>query len=195
LNCSQQRAVLALPPEEKLKHGDKRMIGKLFYGTQTGTTEDVARRIGENLPELIVECRNIYGVKKEEFVGADLLILGGSTWGDGELTDDWQDSLLILDTLDLTGKTVALFGLGDQVGYCYNFVSAMKLLYDKVRERGARIIACDISADEFDFEHSESLIEGKFIGLVLDEVNQPHKTDERIRKWTRKVREFVGAIA
>ncbi|HMX44891.1 MAG: flavodoxin [Candidatus Obscuribacter sp.] len=171
------------------------MIGKLFYGTQTGTTEDVARRIGENLPELIVECRNIYGVKKEEFVDADLLILGGSTWGDGELTDDWQNSLPILDTLDLTGKSAALFGLGDQVGYCYNFVSAMKLLYDKVRERGARIIASDISADGFEFEHSESLIEGKFTGLVLDEVNQPHKTDERIRKWTRKVREFVGAIA
>lgn len=171
------------------------MIGKLFYGTQTGTTEHVARRIRESLPELIVECRNIYGVKKEELASAELLILGGSTWGDGELTDDWQDLLPILDTLDLTGKTVSLFGLGDQVGYCYNFVSAMKLLYDKVSERGASIIACDISTDDFDFEHSQSFLNGKFIGLVLDEVNQPQKTDERIRQWAAKVRDCVGAIA
>lgn len=85
---------------KRLKHGETRMIGKLFYGTQTGTTEDVARRIRENLPELIVECRNIYGVKKEEIAGAELLILGGSTWGDGELTDDWQVSWPILNTLD-----------------------------------------------------------------------------------------------
>ena len=170
-------------------------MGRLFYGTMTGNTVSVAESIRNALGDLVESVCCIDKVGPEDLLACDFLILGGSTWGDGELTDDWQNSLPILDTLDLTGKSAALFGLGDQVGYCYNFVSAMKLLYDKVRERGARIIASDISADGFEFEHSESLIEGKFIGLVLDEVNQPHKTDERIRQWSRKVRECVGAIA
>ncbi|MBX9721714.1 MAG: flavodoxin domain-containing protein, partial [Candidatus Obscuribacterales bacterium] len=64
------------------------MKGKLFFGTQTGTTEAVAEQIQKELADLVGECRNIYGVKKEELEDADFLVLGGSTWGDGELTDD-----------------------------------------------------------------------------------------------------------
>lgn len=170
-------------------------MGKLFYGTQTGTSEGVAIGIKEALPDLITEIRGIWTVKNEEIEECDFMILGGSTWGDGELTDDWADYLPNLDSIDFTGKKVALFALGDQHGYSYNFVSAMKILYDKVIERGGQVVAADVSTEDFQFDHSESIVEGKFVGLVVDEVNEPHLTEDRIAAWAKQVRHAVsGAL-
>jgi flavodoxin I len=145
------------------------MDGKLFYGTQTGTTQAVADEIYKALSDVLQDCKCIYGSKIDDLQSADFLVLGGSTWGDGELSDDWADFLPQLDRIDLSGKKVALFAVGDQIGYSYNFVSAMKILYDKVLERGAEVIATDVSTEGFEYDHSESVIDGKFIGLVLDE--------------------------
>lgn len=170
-------------------------MGKLFYGTQTGTTEGVAASIQAALPDLISDVKNIYGVKPEDIQACDFLIFGGSTWGDGELTDDFADYLPKFDSIDLTGKKVALFALGDQYGYSYNFVSAMKIVYDKVIERGGEIVAADVSTEGFEYDHSEAVIDGYFCGLVVDEVNQPDLTDARIASWAEKVRLAVrGAL-
>lgn len=168
------------------------MTGKLFYGSQTGTTTEVANQIQEQLSDLISEAKNIYGTKAEEIDACHFLVLGGSTWGDGELTDDWQDALPLLDQVDFTDKVVALFQLGDQFGYTYNFVSAMKIIYDKVKERGGKIIADQVSTDGFDFEHSEAVVDGKFVGLVLDQVNEPDLTASRIASWAQSVRQALA---
>lgn len=170
-------------------------MGKLFYGTQTGTTEGVAIEIKNQMSDLLDVCKNIYGVQPSELESADFLVLGGSTWGDGELTDDWVDFLPQLDRISLAGKKVALFGLGDQYSYSYNFVSSMKILYDKVIERGAEVIATDNSIQGFEFDHSEAVVDGKFVGLVVDEVNESDKTNERIKKWVAQVRTALGAVA
>lgn len=170
-------------------------MGKLFYGTQTGTSEGVAASIQAAMPELISDVRNIYGVKVEDIQACDFLVLGGSTWGDGELTDDWADYLPKLDSIDFTGKKVALFALGDQHGYSYNFVSAMKILYDKVIERGGTIVGAGVSKEGFEFEHSEALVDDAFVGLVVDEVNEPDLTENRIAQWAEQVRLAVnGAL-
>lgn len=162
-------------------------MGKLIYGTQTGTTDEIAERIQKALPELILEIKPIFRASEADF-DENFLILGGSTWGDGELTDDWADFYPQLDSIDFNGKTVALFGLGDQYGYGYNFVSAMKLLYDKVLERGGAIVGNTVPQEGFEFDHSESIVEDQFIGLVLDEVNQPELSDDRIEIWAEMVR-------
>jgi flavodoxin I len=163
-------------------------VGKLFYGTQTGVSEGVAMSIQAAMPDLISEVRNIYGVKPEELEACDFLVLGGSTWGDGELTDDWADYLPKLDSINFTGKKVALFALGDQHGYSYNFVSAMKILYDKVIERGGEIIAAEVSRAGFEYDHSEAVVNDYFVGLVVDEVNEPDLTEKRIESWAKQVR-------
>lgn len=169
-------------------------MGKLFYGTQTGTTEGIAMDIQAKFADIVSECTNIYKAKAADLQSADFLILGGSTWGDGELTDDWADFLPQLDNVDFTGKKVALFCLGDQVGYTYNFVSSMKILYDKVLERGGEIIGAQVPRDGFDFEHSEALVDGYFVGLVLDEVNEPEATPARIAAWEAQVRAGLGLV-
>lgn len=167
-------------------------MGLLFYGTQTGTAALVADAIHAQMPDLVQECKNIYGAKTADLEAADFLVLGGSTWGDGELTDDWNDFLPQLDWINFAGKKVALFGLGDQIGYSYNFVSAMKILYDKLVSRGAEIIATQIPTEGFDFEHSEAILNGKFIGLVVDEVNEPELSKERIKQWEGQIRAALG---
>lgn len=171
------------------------MSGKLFYGSQTGTTTEVANQIQAALADVCSESKNIYGTKADELNACDFLILGGSTWGDGELTDDWADALHILDEIDFSTKTVALFQLGDQVGYTYNFVSAMKIIYDKVIEKGGKIIGNNVSKEGFDFEHSEALVDDKFVGLVIDEVNEPEKTASRIETWAAEVRAALSVAA
>ena len=158
-------------------------MGKLFYGTMTGNTSVVAETIQTFLPELIQEVKCVDKAKADEIAACDFLVFGGSTWGDGELTDDWADFLPQLDRIDLSGKKVALFALGDQVGYTYNFVSAMREIYNKVVERGGEVVANCIPTEGFDFSHSESVVDGKFVGLVIDEVNEPNLTNDRIQAW------------
>lgn len=170
-------------------------MGKLFYGTQTGYTAVVADKIHAALPELIEEVKCIQSASPAELVACDFLVLGGSTWGDGELTDDWMDFFPQLDRIDFTGKTVAFFALGDQESYSYNFVSAMRTLYDKVKARGARIIVDRIPTTGFSYDHSESVVDGCFLGLVLDEMNEPDLTDSRIEKWATEIRQQVPAPA
>ena len=163
-------------------------MGMVFYGTQTGNTVGVAEKIQDALADLIGEIKCIQDVKAADFDSCDFFVLGGSTWGDGELTDDWQDFFPQLDRIDFTGKRVALFGLGDQVSYSYNFVSSMKLLYDKLQERGAQVIVSEVSTDGFTYDHSEAVVGGHFLGLVIDEMNEPELTDERIAGWASAVR-------
>ncbi len=170
-------------------------MGKLFFGTQTGTTEGVADLIKKYLPNLVSEIKSIQFAKKEELEACDFLVLGGSTWGDGELTDDWLDFFPQLDLISFAGKKVALFALGDQTGYSYNFVSAMKILYDKLKERGAELVACRVSKEGFDFDHSASVVDGHFVGLVVDEVNEPELTNERVKSWAQEVLNAMGSIA
>jgi flavodoxin I len=171
-------------------------MGKLFYGTMTGNTTGVAEAIQAALPDLVDEIKCIDRAKADDLRACDFLILGGSTWGDGELTDDWADFLPQLDQIDFSGKTVALFALGDQVGYGYNFVSAMKILYDKVLSRGAHVIACHMPTSGFEFEFSASVVNDSFVGLVVDEQNEPDLTADRIAAWAAVVRqEAAVAVA
>lgn len=170
-------------------------MGKLFYGTQTGNTTGVAEQIQAALGDLLSDVVGIYTAKVDDFADCDFLVLGGSTWGDGELTDDWVDFWPQMDKINLNGVKVALFALGDQYGYGHNFVSSMRIMYDKVKSKGATVIADQISAAGFDYSHSEALVDGHFVGLVIDEMNEPEKTRERIQVWADQVKSALGLVA
>lgn len=167
-------------------------MGKLFYGSQTGTTTGVARKIRKHLNGLISEVKSIQYAQPHELAACDFLVLGGATYGDGELTDDWKRFWPLMDSISFAGKRVALFALGDQFGYSYTFASGMKQLYDKVSDSGGQVIADCIPTADFEFTQSESLVDGYFIGLVIDEVNQPELTEKRIRAWASIVRQQLA---
>lgn len=157
----------------------------IFYGTTTGVTEDISNRVAERLEDAeVFDVAN--GIDNiEEF---DSLILGTSTWGLGDLQDDWETVIDELKEKNLNGKKVALIGTGDQLAFDDDFVDAVILLKNAVEKAGATVIGYT-STDGYDFTSSDSIIDGKFCGLMIDELNQPDITDDRIDAWVEQLRD------
>lgn len=156
----------------------------IFYGSTTGNTESAAQMLCAAISGS--HATPIGDAEKADLEACDLLILGASTWGLGDLQDDWADSLTLLSSADLKGKKVALFGLGDQETYSGTFVDGIKELHDAALEAGATIVG-KCSGDGYEFQDSAAFIDGRFLGLPLDEENQADLTEERIRIWVDQV--------
>ncbi len=161
------------------------MATAIFFATSTGNAEDVAAKISEKLGGL--EVFDLASTDVEKINDYDKVILGGSTWGDGELNDDWDDAWSDFEGLDLSNKTIALFGLGDQEGYEDEFCNALGIIYEQAKKNGANIIGFT-STDGYEFEESKAVVDGKFVGLVIDVDNQDDLTDERIQNWVEDIK-------
>lgn len=129
---------------------------------------------------------NVTDLDNNVIANNDNLILGTSTWGAGEVQDDWYDGIKTLKSTGLGGKTVALFGCGDSVSYSDTFVGGMAEIYNAAKEAGADVIGA-VATEGYTFDDSESVVDGKFVGLALDEVNEDDKTDERIDTWIAEI--------
>lgn len=163
----------------------------IFFGTDTGTTRLVAKKIYKALGEdLADKPKNINRTRPEELLNYDCLILGTPSYGVGDLPGKdtgcveagWSDFAPYLDGYDLKGKRVALFGLGHQERYASRFASSLIKLYQLVYGYGADVVG-SWSTDGYEFEHSDAIINGQFVGLVLDQRTQAFLTDERIEQW------------
>lgn len=159
----------------------------IIYGSSTGTCEDLASRIAAKLDIGSADVINVSSLSADQLAGYQNLILGTSTWGAGDMQDDWFDGLGTLKEADLNGKTVALFGCGDSASYSDTFCGGMRELYDAVVEGGAKVIG-QVSTDGYTFDDSAAVIDGKFVGLALDEMNESDKTDERIDAWVEAIK-------
>lgn len=151
----------------------------VIYGSSTGTCEGIAEKIGAKLG---AEVLNVQELTADVVADNVNLILGTSTWGAGELQDDWYDGLKVLQAADLKGKTIALFGCGDAESYGDTFVGGMGELYDAVKNSGARLVG-SVSTDSYSYDDSSAVVGGEFVGLPLDDVNEDVKTDGRIDAW------------
>ena len=156
---------------------------RIFYGTTTGVTEDIAHRIADKIDG--ADIFNIDG-NEDKLNDYDVLLLGASTWGFGDLQDDWQTVLDELSNLDLKGKKVGYFGTGDQGTFADTFIDALGIINDEIKKTGATIIG-QTSTEGYEFSESRAVVEGKFLGLVVDEINQPDLTDERIDAWVEEI--------
>ncbi|WP_413165683.1 flavodoxin FldA [Capilliphycus salinus ALCB114379] len=164
----------------------------LFFGTTTGKTETAAEMIqAEFGGEDIVEMYDIAEAELEQLQNYDCLIIGCPTWNIGELQSDWDGYFEELDNLDFTGKKVAYFGNGDQIGYPDNFQDAMGMLEEKISELGGTTVG-HWSVDGYEHETSKAVKNGKFVGLALDEDNQSELTDKRIKSWVEQLKTEFG---
>lgn len=152
----------------------------IFYGSSTGNTEIVADKI-KALFGKDAETINIDSASKEDLEKYDFLVLGTSTWGIGDMQDDWEDFIEILEDVNLDKKKVALFGLGDQVNYADSFVDGMGAIHDAIYDRVDIVGAWPL--DGYTFNESAAQKNGKFIGLAIDKENQQDLTDERLKEW------------
>lgn len=156
----------------------------VVYGSSTGTCQGIAEKIGDKLGAEVVDVANL---TDDQVNGAENLILGTSTWGAGELQDDWYDGLNTLKGLDLSGKTVALFGCGDSESYSDTFCGGMDEIYTALKDKGVKFVGA-VSTDGYTFDDSASVVDGKFVGLALDDVNEDDKTDDRIDTWIDSIK-------
>ncbi|MBD5293755.1 MAG: flavodoxin [Bacteroides sp.] len=153
----------------------------IFYGSTTGTTREVAEIIAKRLG---IDAADVHDVAKSApsaVGGYDLLICGASTWGDGEAQTDWLDFLDGMDMIDLKGKKVALFGCGDET-MSDTFCSGVGELYKRLKHTGAEFVG-SYPADVYHFHHSDAIVDGAPVGLLLDQVNHPDLTSGRIDGW------------
>ncbi len=156
----------------------------IYYGSTTGTCEDLANRLASALGGAEVKNASELGADAANY---DLIILGTSTWGEGDLQDDWYDAVETLKGLQLAGKKVAVFGVGDCESYPDTFCGAMKALYDAAKEAGAEMVG-SVDAADYNYSDSASVVDGRFVGLALDETNETDKTDDRIAAWVASLK-------
>jgi flavodoxin I len=165
----------------------------LFYGTQTSNTQTEAETIQKEFGgDSVVDLIDISRAEASDFNTYDYIIIGCPTWNVGELQDDWDNYYEELDNIDFTGKKVAYFGAGDQVGYPDTFQDAIGILEEKISELGGETVGY-WPTEGYEFSDSKALHDGKFIGLPLDEDNQSDLTEERIKTWVAQLKqEFSG---
>lgn len=160
----------------------------VVYGSTTGTCEAVAESIASKLGTQATAVSDFNTAMAEE---AQNLILGTSTWGAGELQDDWYDGVEVLKSANLEGKTAALFGCGDSESYPDTFCGGMAELYDALQGKGVRIIGA-VPTDGYNFSESEAVKNGNFVGLAIDDVNESDKTEERISAWVETLKKELA---
>jgi len=131
-------------------------------------------------------------LKPEDWDTDNLIILGIPTWYDGELQSDWEDYFEEFQQIDFTGKTVAVFGLGDQIGYSEYFVDGIGILAKVVLENGGKIIG-HWPTEGYDYDESKGLLnEDYFYGLALDEDNESDLTFQRVEKWVQQIKQSLN---
>jgi flavodoxin I len=167
----------------------------LFFGTDTGKTRKIAKMIKKKFDdEIMAKPINVNRADIEDFLSYNYLLLGTPTLGDGLLPgmsadcegESWEEFLPLLEDKDFSGKTIAIYGLGDQVGYPDEFVDAIMELYEFFSDKGATLVG-EWPTDGYEFEHSEAVQNGKFVGLALDLDNQQQLTEQRLDAWLNKI--------
>jgi len=166
----------------------------LFYGTETGNTRKVGKMIAKELGgDEAVKIHNVAKATAEDVAQYTSLIFGMPTLGDGELENNFKAFLeQQLEQVDLSGKTVALYGLGDQNGYGHEFLDGMIFIYDKLKAKGAKIVG-SWSTEGYEFTKSKALLDDdNFFCLAIDEDNQSDETKPRVKQWVEQIRADLG---
>jgi flavodoxin I len=154
----------------------------IFFGSDTGNTENIAKMIQKQLGKDVADVQDIAKSSKEDLEKYDILLIGIPTWYYGEAQCDWDDFFPTLEEIDFEGKLVALFGCGDQEDYAEYFCDAMGTVRDIIEPRGAVIV-----------EASKGMADDKhFIGLAIDEDRQPELTNERVDAWVKQISEELS---
>jgi flavodoxin I len=159
----------------------------IIYWPLGGNVESVADKLVKKLTGHEITKVSLSKINMQALAEADTWIVGGSTvgshiWQDADDSNKWMSFFRLLDQFDLSMKTIAFFGLGDQVLYPYHFVNGLGILQEEFEKRNARIIG-QWPVNGYEFKDSEGMKDGKFFGLALDEDQQAEKTDQRIEGW------------
>jgi flavodoxin, long chain len=157
----------------------------ILFGSSGGNTESVAKQV-QDLFDGDADLYNVESVQLDEIKEYPYLILGTSTTGIGDLQDDWEGFLPSFSRLDLTGKKVAIFALGDSASYSTSFAESMKVVYDEIHDKVE--IVGQVPDEGYTYDNSEAVIDGVWVGLPIDEDNEYDMTEERLANWVEALK-------
>lgn len=168
----------------------------IIYWPKDGNVETVAHKIYSQFKNSDSILRNISELKASDIADFEFLIIGGSTvgaeiWEEAKANNRWNDFFKTLDEISLKDKKIALFGLGDQVLYPNNFVDGLSVIRDEITKRGGKLFGF-WPIDDYSFEESTAVEDGKFFGLAIDEDNESELTDERIKNWLEQLKKEMA---
>jgi flavodoxin I len=167
---------------------------KLIFGTDTGNTEYVINTYLLSLLENEFEVKvvEVDEITSEDWESHNFFILGIPTWYDGLLQSDWEDYFEEFKQIDFTGKTLALFGLGDQIGYAEYFVDGIGILAEVILKNGGKIIGY-WPKEGYEYLKSKAELNKEVLyGLALDEDNEDNLTQERCEKWILQLKKEIN---
>lgn len=119
----------------------------IIFGSSTGNTEKVALMIKDHLIGFDTEVINVVNSNASMIKTADLVLLGSSTWGYGEIQDDFLDFYDSMNTDLLGGKNVGVFGCGDSQSFSDVFCKAVDLIIEKASDCGASVLGDELRVD------------------------------------------------
>ena len=168
----------------------------LFFGPEKGSVHRVAEKVKAALGEQNVEMISVNDAQQSDLDKFDKIVFGISTvgketWDSNYSNTDWSKFFPNISKVDYSGKTVAIFGLGDHVTYSSHFVNAIGVLAKELLKNGATIVG-EVDPSGYEFDESEAVVEGKFIGLPIDEDFEPELTDERVANWVNILKPAFG---
>lgn len=168
----------------------------LIYWPEGGNVERSARLIADQFDN--IEVKPVNQADPGALANYDLILIGSSTvgaenWEEAEDNNVWAPFFLNMEqqAVDLKGNHLAFFGLGDQVLYPDHFVDGMGIIYSELEKFNPTFIG-QWPADGYDFTGSMSLEGDNFLGLALDEDQQPELTEERVTKWVAQIKQEAG---
>jgi flavodoxin I len=133
----------------------------LIFGSTTGNTKMLSEHVAAGLERGMakVTVKNVTEASVDELADYDAIIFGCSTWGEGDLQDDFVDFHEAMEGVSLEGKKAAVFGPGDSEEYPDSFCMAVDILEERLRKCGAEIVAEGFKVDgevEPAFEDAET---------------------------------------
>ena len=163
----------------------------IVYGSSTDNTKQVANFISQKLSSNDVKIFDVARLNPDDLNDYPNLIFGTSTLGLGDIQDDWDYFLPKLKNMNLNGKVIALYGLGDSAGYSDTFVDGLGILFEEIKNKGCKIIG-KTDTEGYTFDDSRAVVDGTFMGLPIDEDNESGLTNSRLDVWIKIISpEFI----
>ena len=168
----------------------------IFFGPLKGSVNRVADKVKAAIGEQNVELISVNDASASDLEKYDRIIFGISTvgketWDSNYSNTDWSKFFPNISKVDFTGKTVAIFGLGDHITYSSYFVNAIGVLAKELLKKGAKIVG-EVDPSGYEFDDSEAVMDGKFVGLPIDEDFEPELTNERVANWVSSIKPDFG---
>ncbi len=157
----------------------------ILYGSSGGNTESVAKSV-QHLFNDEADLFNVETIKIDDIKPYKYLILGTSTTGIGDLQDDWDSFLPTFAKADLSDKTVAIFALGDSASFSSSFAEGMKVIYDAIQDK-TKVVG-SVNDEGYTYDDSTAVVDGRFVGLPIDEDNEYDQTEARLEAWVEELK-------